>query len=122
MPKAAQHHTPKRAIPSATAVNRLKEIAAQASDNLLPSDGPPHPDHKLLELCGEALGVAWKEYQALAYSTDRAVAFLRRKNAAGVASEIIIQPIAIELNPTRHDHGRCRPAWHRVNFPAVRPC
>ena len=39
MPKAAQHHTPKRAIPSATAVNRLKEIAAQASDNLLLSDG-----------------------------------------------------------------------------------
>ena len=40
--------------------------------------------------------MAWKQDQ-LAYSTDRAVAFLRRKNAAGVASEIIIQPIAIEL-------------------------
>jgi len=36
------------------AILRLKEIAAQSSDAML-TEGPVHPDHVLLDLCGDAL-------------------------------------------------------------------
>ena len=35
-------------------IARLKEIAAQSGDALL-GDGDVHPDHQLLDLCGDAL-------------------------------------------------------------------
>ena len=35
-------------------VDRLREIATQSTDALL-TEGPVHPDHKLLDLCAEAL-------------------------------------------------------------------
>lgn len=37
----------------APAVERLKQIAAEAGDHLLLGDGPVHPDAKLLDLCAD---------------------------------------------------------------------
>lgn len=36
-------------------VARMKEIAAQSGDSLLLANGPPHPDHELLDTCAEAM-------------------------------------------------------------------
>jgi hypothetical protein len=53
----------------AATIERLRTIAAEAGDHLLLGDGPPHPDHKLLDLCAEALhwrrrsDVAEKEFR-----------------------------------------------------------
>lgn len=50
-------------------VARMREIAAQGGDSLLLANGPPHPDHELLDVCGEALHFA-KEAAALRAQHD----------------------------------------------------
>lgn len=50
--KARRTHT----TPETTAaIERLRTLAAEAQDHVLLADGPPNPDHKLLDLCAEAL-------------------------------------------------------------------
>lgn len=64
MPKAKPLNNVESLTP---AIARLRQIAAEAADHLLLSDGPPHPDRELLELCGTALHhltVAEKAYSA----------------------------------------------------------
>jgi hypothetical protein len=36
-------------------ITRLRTIARESADNLILADGPVHPDHTLIDLCGEAL-------------------------------------------------------------------
>lgn len=62
MPEANQVYTPphtntsgKSALAIQATVDRLKQIAGDAMDHLILSDGPPQPDYALLDLCGDLL-------------------------------------------------------------------
>ena len=46
-----------RAISLDRTIDRLKAMVADAGDRLLLSDGPPHPDHCLLDACADALRI-----------------------------------------------------------------
>jgi len=56
MPKATDEPTTQAAAPDlSAAIERMRQIAIEAGDHLLLGDGPPHPDHVLLDLCAEAV-------------------------------------------------------------------
>jgi len=45
----------KTALALADTIDRIRQIAAESGDHLLLSDGPPHPDHVLLDVAAETL-------------------------------------------------------------------
>ncbi|MGH7085365.1 MAG: hypothetical protein ACREFN_10295 [Acetobacteraceae bacterium] len=85
------------------AIARMRQIVAETGDHLLLGDGAPHPDAKLLDLCGEALHHltagrdAYSEYSLLLYPNcgsradkDRLLAeyYAHKKGASGPMLEI----------------------------------
>ena len=60
----------------AETIGRLRAIASEAGDHLLLGDRPPHPDHKLLDLCADALHWRRKHDEAgRAFQAARNTAF-----------------------------------------------
>jgi hypothetical protein len=64
MTKAIDTYTPPTALPPTSGKNafalsariaRLKQIAGEAMDHLILSDGPPQPDYELLDVCSDLL-------------------------------------------------------------------
>jgi hypothetical protein len=63
MTQAINEHTPtppsltsgKTALSISATIDRLKQIVAEAGDHLLLGDGPPQPDHELLDICADLL-------------------------------------------------------------------
>jgi hypothetical protein len=59
-----------RAQPLGDAIDRIRQLATEATDHLILADGPPHPDYKLLEICAE-IGERRKEALAASEAKDR---------------------------------------------------
>ena len=66
---------------------RMKQIAAASVDSLLLADGPPHPDYRLLDLCGDALHYAKMADRAYAARDDNCPHWDSPKRAAWDAND-----------------------------------
>jgi hypothetical protein len=69
MPQAINETTTTAAPPApdlSAALEQMRRIACEAGDHLLLGDGPPNPDHALLDLCAEAIRLKRASETALA--------------------------------------------------------
>ena len=68
-------------------IERMAQIAAESGDRLYLSDGPPHPDAALLDLCSEILQAARlaEEARRAREETDRAWWEAHNRRGAGAA-------------------------------------